>query len=139
MAMSHLFSESEPYVHSNYFLFSNNLRQELYIDKTEQGITKMQEKILQLTQLRDQLKTKADDFLMGKTPKEAFNEINNAASLFSSLGREVVSLPQGREYLTKETYSQQELQRVFNGKTINEIANLGLEGLDINQIDDIIK
>ena len=138
MAMANLFSADSPYVHSNYFLFSNNLKQELYSYRAEEGKSKIQEKIQQLTELSKQLKVSADDFLMGKKPKEAFDEMNNAAALFSKIGRQVVSLPQGRDILTKQSYSREDLQQILGDQMSGEIVDTLIDDLDLNQIVDII-
>jgi hypothetical protein len=65
-----IMSGGRPYVHSNYYNFLANVRSNPYkeLSNGEEGKAQLSSTLSELTNLRDSLKSAADNFLQGKSP-----------------------------------------------------------------------
>ena len=124
-----------PYVHSNYYLFANQLRGDMQVPQDETWKNKMSERIKALEKVRDRLREEAQDFLGGDDPKEAFRHLMQTDSELSQMGRDVVADPGARKALLKATLSKKEIKEdVFDEEFYDKFSDALLDEIDIKDL-----
>ena len=128
-----------PYVHSNYYLFANQLRGDMQVPQDKTWKNKMSERIKALEKVRDRLREEANDFLGGDSPEEAFKHLMETDSELSQMGREVVSDPKARKVLLEMTLSKKEVrEEIFNEGVFDKISDTVLDEIDVEELVDQI-
>lgn len=137
MALS--FPKDSPYVHSNYYLFSKQMRDYFFTVDDEQGLSRMQAQIDALKTIREQLHTEAKNFLGGDTPEQAWQKIKQGDTMISKIGKEVILDPQAKRALMKKVYAKEEVYQVIDEEKISaQIAKEIDDIVDINELADKI-
>ena len=134
--MAVLFSKDSPYVHSNYYLFSNQMRDYLFSVDEEKGLSKMQSQIRELKKVRDQLKATAQTFLGGDTPEEAWRKIQQNDSALSKIGKQVVADPRAKQALLETGLTKNEATSLIKDETqlANHLTNELTEMIDMKAL-----
>ena len=127
-----------PYVHSNYYLFSKQMREQMFSVDKQKGLSRMQQQISALERVRNRLYDEAKAFLDGDTPEIAFRKIIEGDTEVSRIGKEVITDPAARKALLKTTYTKEEVSEVFAPGKLEELAEKITEELDITEVAEII-
>ena len=132
------FTKDDPYVHSNYYLFSKQLRDYFFEVDEQKGINLMQQKITELKKVRDQLRDKALEFLDGDTPEMAWRSIQQNDPAMSKIGKQVVANPRAKQALQSYLYDKESAFKTV--KTESELAkHLANNISEIIDIQDLTK
>ena len=123
-----IMSGDSPYVHSNYYNFLANVRSNPYkeLSSGDSGKEELSSTLSELKNIRDSLKSAADDFLQGKSPQQLYNELINK-NPFVDIAKKVILSPQAQRYLSGEGdfYNKTEVAKVLGP----ELANLAIPEL----------
>lgn len=122
-----LTDSNSPYVHSNYYLFSQQLKK-YYIDTEDPSDTsRMDQQIEKLKKMSKDLRAEAFEFLGTDTPETAMDKIKNKDAIMSKIGQDVLTTPGAREVLLSSAYSQNWVQKQLNIE--DEIADIIIDAI----------
>lgn len=127
-----------PYVHSNYYLFSRQLREHMFSIDEQKGMTRMDEQISALKKVRDGLYEEAKAFLGNDTPKIAYRKIIEGDTEISRIGKQVIADPAARKALLRTTYTKKEVTDIIKPGVLEELAEKIVEELDIKELAEAI-
>lgn len=127
-----------PYVHSNYYLFSRQLREQMFSVDEQKGISKMDEQISALEKVRKRLYEEAKAFLGDDTPEEAFRKIVEGDTEISRIGKQVIADPAAQKALLRTTYTKEDAIDAIKPGTLEKLAEKITEELDIRELAEII-
>lgn len=117
-----------PYVHSNYYLFSRQLKDNYINVENSWETSKMDQQITILRQLSKDLRKEAFDFLGTDTPKAAMEKIRNKDAIMSQIGRDVLTTPGTRQVLLSSAYSKDWVKK--QARLEDDVAQAVLENMD---------
>ena len=127
-----------PYVHSNYYLFSKQLRERMFSIDKQKGISRMDEQISALKRVGDRLYKEAKAFLGNDTPEIAYRKIIEGDTEISRIGKQVIADPAARKALLKTTYTKEEAMDLIKPGALEELAEKMAEELDIKELAEVI-